>query len=430
MPPSLRTSLDELTYFEKIRSFSRNAKLYIVHVFGMDFIYGTWEVLFNLYLLAVGFDIAFIGLRLLISGMAGALSAIPAGMISDRIGRKASFITGDGGGAAFSLIEITSRDPTLLLITPLFRGFFGTLHGVTEPPFMAENSKALERVHLFSVALGVRILAAMFGALAVAALPVLGATIEQKILLYRLAVAVGVVGWFLSLVPALLLKEIVREKPSHVKVQPISLKNLQSRGIVSRLLVVEGLIAAGAGLALPFLNVYFKSGLGQNEVYIGTTFALGSLTLALTSFLAPFVSGKLGKVQAIFATRTLSVPFILMMGYAASISTLGVAGLIASFSYVARITIMNMSSPISDAFTMELVLPAERATYVGLRSFTSQILSGGASLLGSLMMNGGNYVTPFLAMAVFYLSSNFLFLRFFKNAKTAGLEAELRASPG
>jgi len=88
------------SYFGKVRSFSSNAKLYIVHVFGMDFIYGTWEVLFNLYLLAIGFDPAFIGLRLIIGGVAGALSALPAGMISDRIGRKASFITGDGGNAA------------------------------------------------------------------------------------------------------------------------------------------------------------------------------------------------------------------------------------------------------------------------------------------------------------------------------------------
>ncbi len=395
----------------------------------MDFVYGTWEVLFNLYLLAVGFDIAFIGLRLLISGIAGALSAIPAGVISDRIGRKASFITGDGGGAAFSLIEITSRDPTILLVTPVFRGFFGTLHGVTEPPFMAENSRALERVHLFSVALGVRIFAAMLGALTVASLPVVNVVVEQKIVLYRLAVAVGIVGWFLSLIPALLLKEIIREKPSQARGFPISLRNLQSRAIVARLLTVDGIIAIGAGVALPFLNVYFKSGLGENEVYIGTTFASGSLTLALASFLAPFVSGRLGKVGAIFATRTLAVPFILMLGYAASVSTLGAAGLIASIAYVARITLHNMSSPISDAFTMELLLPAERATYIGLRSFTFQLLSGAASLLGSLVMNGGNYVAPFLMMAVFYLSSNLLFLRFFKGAKTAGLEAELQTSP-
>jgi predicted MFS family arabinose efflux permease len=413
------------SYLGKVRSFSSNAKLYIVHVFGMDFIYGTWEVLFNLYLLAIGFDPAFIGLRLIIGGVAGALSALPAGMISDRIGRKASFITGDGGNAAFSLIEITSLNSTVLLITPVFRSIFGTLHGVTEPPFMAENSKPLERVHLFSVATGVRTIAAMAGAFLVAGFPLLDASLDQKIFYYRVAASVGIIGWFLSLVPALLLKEIVRHEPSRNRRSSISLGNLQSKSIVSKLLITEGLIAVGAGLALPFLNVYFQRGLHVHEAYIGTTFALGSLFLASASFVAPLVSGRLGKVHAIFAARTLSVPFILVLAYTALSPTLTFVALVASVAYIGRTSIMNMSGPIADAFTMELLVPGERATFVGLESTTSQILSGVASLLGGLIMNRGDFATPLLAMASLYLFSNVLYLRFFRNASTPGLDSEL-----
>ncbi len=397
----------------------------MVHVFGMDFIYGTWEVLFNLYLLAVGFDAAFIGLRLIIGGVAGALSALPAGIISDRIGRKASFIMGDGGNAAFSLIEITSINYTVLLATPIFRGIFGTLHGVTEPPFMAENSKAPERVHLFSVATGVRTLAAMAGALAIAAFPLLNATAPERIFYYRAAVAVGIVGWFLSLIPALLLREIAKERPVKKTRNPISLQNIQSRRVVSRLLVAEGLISLGAGMALPFLNVFFKQGLNTNELYIGTTFALGSLFLASASFVAPFASGRLGKVRAIFAARTLSVPFILLLAYTALQPSLGPAAFIASFAYIARTTFMNMSGPIAQAFSMELLLPSERATFVGLQSTTSQVLSGTASFIGGLMLSGGNFATALLLMAFLYFTSNVLFFRFFKNARPAGLESEL-----
>lgn len=413
------------SYISRIRGFSRNAKLYVVHVFGMDFIYGTWEVLFNLYLLAIGFDAAFIGLRLIIGGVAGASSALLAGIVSDRIGRKASFITGDGGNAAFSLLEITSINPTVLLITPVFRGVFGTLHGVTEAPFMAENSKALERVHLFSVATGVRTIAAMLGALAIVAFPLLNVPLDEKIFYYRAAVSIGIVGWFLSLVPALLLKEIVKHGPPVRGKGPISLRNLRSRRIVFRLLFAEGLIALGAGFALPFLNVYFKQGLNANEVYIGTTFALGSLFLASASFAAPLASSRLGKVWAIFATRTLSVPFILLLAYTALAPALGLVALIASFAYVSRTTFFNMSGPIAEAFTMELLLPGERATVVGLRSMTSQILSGFASLFGGLMISRGDFATPFLVMAVLYLSSNVLYLKFFRNARTLGLESEL-----
>ena len=50
-------------YIAKTREFSRNANLYVLHVIGMDMIHGSFNVLFNLYLLAIGFDIKFIGLR-------------------------------------------------------------------------------------------------------------------------------------------------------------------------------------------------------------------------------------------------------------------------------------------------------------------------------------------------------------------------------
>ncbi len=392
----------------------------------MDFIYGTWEVLFNLYLLAIGFNAAFIGLRLIIGGLAGAVSALPAGIISDKIGRKASFITGDGGNAAFSLIEITSLNQTVLLITPVFRSFFGTLHGVTEPPFMAENSKPLERVHLFSVASGVRTIAAMIGAFAIVGFPILNATLDETIFYYRVAVSIGIIGWFLSLIPALLLKEIAKPQAPLEKKRPVSLQNLQSKGVISKLLLVEGLIALGAGFTIPFLNVYFKQGHHTSDIYIGTTFALGSLFLALASFAAPIASGRLGKVGAIFATRTLSVPFILLLAYTAAVPGLSSAALLASFAYVARTTFFNMSGPIAEAFTMELLLPSERATVVGLEFTISQTLSGISSLLGGLIINTGNFVTPFLLMALLYLSSNLLYLNFFRNAQTPGLESELR----
>ncbi len=77
-------------YLERTRQFSRNANLYLLHVMGMDMIHGSFNVLFNLYLLAIGFDVRFIGLRLMIGFIASAVTAVPAGLVSDRIGRKCS----------------------------------------------------------------------------------------------------------------------------------------------------------------------------------------------------------------------------------------------------------------------------------------------------------------------------------------------------
>ncbi|HIC24026.1 MAG TPA: hypothetical protein EYO84_11395, partial [Planctomycetes bacterium] len=88
----------ELSYFGKIRSFGWNARMYLLHIFGMDVIHGAWEVLFNLYLLAIGFPISFIGLRLAVLGIASALASVPAGRLADKLDRKWGFIIGDGGG--------------------------------------------------------------------------------------------------------------------------------------------------------------------------------------------------------------------------------------------------------------------------------------------------------------------------------------------
>ena len=64
--------------------------MYLLHIFGMDVIHGAWEVLFNLYLLLIfpELGIAFVGLRIAVMGVAGALSSIPAGKFADSLDRK------------------------------------------------------------------------------------------------------------------------------------------------------------------------------------------------------------------------------------------------------------------------------------------------------------------------------------------------------
>ena len=105
----------EVGYVGRLRQFSRNARLYLLHVIGMDLIHGAWEVLFNLYLLAVGFDVEFVGIRIAVLGIAGSLAAIPAGKLADRIDRKWGFVIGDGGGAVCALILIMSTNANTIL---------------------------------------------------------------------------------------------------------------------------------------------------------------------------------------------------------------------------------------------------------------------------------------------------------------------------
>jgi MFS family permease len=413
------TDFDSLTgfkgYIAKIRLFSRNARLFMIHVVGMDVIFGTWTVLFNLYLLAVGFDIAFIGLRILLAAGTRAVFSIPAGLISDRVGRKLSFILGDGMGAVMSVIAISTANPTLLLVTAVIGGAFSALHGVAEPAFMAENSEDFERVHLFSVSDGTRTAAAIIGSALAGLVPLLfaGADEVAKIGLYRMVAYVGIGGWFASLIPAVMLQQMATPKVAAQGLRAI-FAGVKHPDRIWRLTAPEVLIGLGAGFALPLLNVFFKQNLGSPEVEIGATFAAGQAFLVVGAFLAPLIVARWGKVRSVVFTRMAAIPFILLIAFSPDIgSALGSVLTVAGLAHIARITLTNMASPVRSAFAMEILDPGERGTQVGIQMALASALSGLASYIGAQLMSAGDFRTPFFLMAICILVANLIFWQFF-----------------
>lgn len=412
---------DVADYADALRRFSRNARLYIVHVIGMDMIHGTWDVLFNLYLLTVGFRIEFIGLRLLAGGVAGAVASIPAGFVSDRIGRKWSFIIGDGVGAALGIVSILSTSEAVLLATAVLGAFAGSLHYVSEPAFMAENSEPPERVHLFSVASGLRTASAMIGSLVAGFVPLVAASLADKVTLYRAATLVGLAIWGLSLIPALLLRGTDRARERRSRLGGI-LASVRHPDRIAKLVVTSALTSAGAGFVVGLFNVFYSEGLHAHTHEIGLTFASGEFVLALASLTAPFLVARLTNVQAIVYTRLAAIPFILIIGLSPSLAAVQSVLTLAGLAYVLRIALSNAAYPIAEAFAMDLLDPSERATMVGLRSTAGQILVGVGGYLGSRLMSGGDFVTPFYAMATLYAAGAILFWIWFRP-----LERERRA---
>jgi MFS family permease len=412
---------EPLGYLDALRRFSRNAKLYLAHIVGMDVIHGTWEVIFNLYLLEVGFSIQFIGLRLVVMGVARVIAAVPAGWLSDRVGRKWGFIIGDGGGAVMALVQIMSVVPVVLLVAPAIRAAFSALHHVTESPFMAENSEPEERIHLFSVGSGMRTLAAMTGALVAGFAP--GWLAEMldvsRTSAFRWATMLGIVGWFLSLIPAVMLRpytsrevaEAMREAPP----RPGLFGGVRSPGTIRRFLVVTGLIALGGGFTLRLANVFFQEGVSASEGVIGVTFAAGSLFLATAAFMAPLVEARLGKVRSVVLSRLAAIPFIVVIGLAPGLATPTAVISLAGTAFVLRTMLFNMSGPIYEAFSMELLHPGERATFTGLETLLAGGLAAVGGWFGASLMNDGDFGAPWLIMAVLYLASVAAFWVYFRD---------------
>ncbi|MEE8337414.1 MAG: MFS transporter [Dehalococcoidia bacterium] len=436
-------------YLDKTRQFSRNANLYVLHVIGMDMIHGSWTVLFNLYLLAIGFDIRFIGLRLVVEGIARAITAVPAGLVSDRIGRKASFILGDGVGALFGLAMISTRDESALLVLPALGAFFGNLHHTAEPAFMAENSKPAERVHLFAVAGSLRTFSAMGGALIAGLAPALFVNSVGLVDAYRYATYAGLALWFLSLIPAVMLRSLeAEERPEEEFARRDALDARSARGgarrwslrrLAGRLtegithprriaffVLTSAFLSFGFGAIGPLINVAFHEGqVHAGDTDIGVMFAVGELGLAAATLLIPLIASRMLKVDAIVVTRLLALPFVFAMGLLPVMMGEGqLLLLLVGASYVGRITIFRMSSPLDDAFNMDVLDARERATNTGIEIAVGGALSALAILIGSRLLDSGDFTTPFMIMGVSFAISTLIYWRAFRPLELS----ELRVS--
>ena len=430
-------------YIDKTSRFSRNANLYVIHVIGMDMIHGSFDVLFNLYLLAIGFDIRFIGLRLLIGFIARALTAIPAGLLSDRIGRKASFILGDGIGAIIGVIAISTRNEALLLALPAVGALFGNLHHTSEAAFMAENSKPAERVHLFAVSGSLRTFSAMTGALIAGLIPAFFIDDIGRVDAYRYATYAGLSLWFLSLIPALMLRSHEAEERPEEQFrsdtsarQTRGIRNLFSGITHPRRIVYFVITSAFASIAFAIVAPMFAVVLHEGDVHagegqIGVMFAVAQLSLAVVTLGTPLLAARMLRVDAIALTRLAAIPFILGIGLMPLIfDEGGVLLLLVAMSYVGRVGFLRMASPLDDSFNMDVLDAKERATNTGLEIAVGSGLSAIAILIGSRLLDSGDFTTPFLIMAVASVISTAIYWRVFRRLEISELKnAELDSPP-
>jgi hypothetical protein len=244
--------------------------------------------------------------------------------------------------------------------------------------------------------------------------------LADRVTIYRFATFIGIALWFLSLVPALLLRDFTPSAvPRGSRARSVGwrglLSGIQHPRLMLQLAVPSALITLGAGFVLPLMNVFFHEHMHLGEMQIGSTFAISSAFVAVGALLSPLVAARLDRVSAVTLTRLLSVPFILMLGFAANMGETLVPSLsIAGLAFVARAVFMNMSFPIENAFEMEVLDRQERATYIGVESTITSTLRAFAGLLGASLMARGDFQTPFLIMAALTLGATVLYYLFFR----------------
>jgi len=111
---------------------------------------GIFRLLFNFYVLSLGYDETLLGTLITTSSLTALLAAVPMGYLVDRIGHKRALIISALALSAAIVVMIMLPSAATFIAMNVIVGFAQSLTGVTMGPFLMENSSEKERTYLFS----------------------------------------------------------------------------------------------------------------------------------------------------------------------------------------------------------------------------------------------------------------------------------------
>ncbi|TXT56068.1 MAG: conserved membrane protein of unknown function [Candidatus Thorarchaeota archaeon] len=393
-------------YFDRVRLFKRDARLYIASSAISSFAFGISNVIFNLYMEEAGFSEDFLGFFLSISMFASGFIAVGAGMFTDRHCRKRIILSANVIVFLSLAVQYTVLDPSFLLLSQVSVGLASAFTQVAWSPYITDLSSDEERAHLFGFGGGFSLIAVLLGNLCGGYLP----PIFMELLNLPLFNAFQMSLW-ISLIPLVvstsLIVPMTKDQVCDTE-KKISFANVRNWRFIGQYATTVATIGLGAGMIVLFFNLFFKNEFQADSSLIGVIFAINTLLLASGNFLAPALADRIGKVRTVVVTEALSIPFLLMISWAPVLY-------LAVIAYVMRTVLMNMAGPVSNAFFMEGLSREERATASGVVNAGNSIVRGIAANIGGLMLALGLYRLPYLVVSGLYVLGIILFYAFFKN---------------
>ncbi|NMB68561.1 MAG: MFS transporter [Chloroflexi bacterium] len=396
-------------YIDRVSAFHPNARLYLVSAVISGASMGVFRLLFNFYVLSLGFDEELLGNLVTTSSLTALLVALPMGYAADFLGRKKSLIAGTSFSGGAILLMVLFPSVPMFMGANVLLGFAQSLAGVTMGPFLMENSSDKERTYLFSFSSGFQTASAFVGNWIGGYLPTwlgsaqnVSATSTQA---YGGSLLVIAAAALTALVPLFFLRTPRLTQDQRSFFAPIAYFRKQP-ALLGKLILPMLVTSIGAGLIMPFMNIFFRQVHHQPDTVIGSLFAWGSLAMGIGILLAPPLADRMGKIQLVVITQGLSIPFLVMLGFAPWFGAAAVA-------YYIRLALMNMSGPVYQTYVMEKVEPSARATVASLVSMANNFgWAFSPTISGWLQVKYG-FAPAYLGTILMYALSVYLYWRYF-----------------
>lgn len=411
-------ALPLVRYFEQFRP---NARLFLLSTVISGITLSGFQLFFNIYLKARGFDLDFIGLLNALPSGAALVVGVPMGLLSDRIGPRRAMLIGLSVATLAAWGLIASESPSLMVVMAAVMGMANSLYYLSMAPFMMKASGEKERTLLFSLNFGLTTLSGALGNLVAGQLPAwfaagLGVGAESAPA-YQAVLIASIFGGGLSLLPVWLIREV--RWPGPRREAPLGLQDLRNlaRPSVLRMALPNIIIGFGAATLIPYLALFFKGRFPISDGELGVLYSLGAITTGLATVVGPrLAQGLGGKVRAVVFTQGASIVFLLAVGFAPAFWLSGLAFLI-------RGALMNMSNPLYSAFAMERTPERERAAVNSVMQLMWEVGWTVGPYLSGVVQARYGFAPLFVSTAVLYSLAIGLTWAFFHNAEARAPEA-------
>jgi MFS family permease len=235
---------------------------------------------------------------------------------------------------------------------------------------------------------------------------------------YAIALAVAGAMALVGAAPVALMRRRRRARPGELDLSPLQYARAHPRTLAT--LVGPMLVTSvGAGLFMPFINVFYRVAHGSSDSQIGTLLAVGSLAMAAGLLIAPPLADRFGKVEVVVATQALSIPFLVLLGFAPVFWLSGAA-------YLVRLALMNMSNPVYQSFVMEQVDENARATVASLVSMAWSFGWAFSPVVSGQLQESSGFGVVYGLVIVLYTVAVLLYWRFFLGSPRETVAAVFR----
>ena len=365
--------------------------------------FSGFMLLFNLYLKTAGFSEGKIGNIITAATWGTLIMAIPASVAIRKFSIKFILIISIPIIMLSRIIQISTLNYQLIITSGFIAGLVSVFSQVASAPFFMRNSTPRERPYLFSMNFAFSLVAGILGSIMGGFLPgIIEKTGLIPCLTYRYTMYIFGGMVLAALIPYLMIKE------EAVSGTAERLHFRSSKRIIVKLFLPNLVTGIGAGLSIPFINLYFKDVFHTATDLIGIFYGIQQVMMIMGLLVTPLLAARIGKIRTVVISQLVSIPFLIIMGITHNLA-------LAVVAFFLRGALMNMAQPLFSNYAMERVRHDDQAFTNALLVIAWTAGWGASASIGGLLIEHYSYALPFFTTSLLYLISTILIFAFFKH---------------